>query len=213
MFASSETHLNMFSAVLPNALYISTHVTWKPGSLFGGCWAKRHNQAKEREKEGMVTWIKWGEPWGSFPRQCLPEQPSWGSFKLRYVHIHEFGFPGGSAGKESSCNVGNLGSISGLGRSPGEGKGTPVFWPGEFHGLCSPQACKEWDTAEQLSLHMHICDGAWAEENSTLHWGEGQQSPSFSLSKPWSLRINIIILSRSLQGDGVRVVRGGGGGP
>ena len=33
------------------------------------------------------------------------------------------GFPGGSANKESSCNVGDLGSIPGLGRSPGEGKG------------------------------------------------------------------------------------------
>ena len=34
------------------------------------------------------------------------------------------GFPCGSAGKKSACNVGDLGSISGLGRSPGEGKGT-----------------------------------------------------------------------------------------
>ena len=32
------------------------------------------------------------------------------------------GFPGVSAGKESSCNVGDLSSIPGLGRSPGEGK-------------------------------------------------------------------------------------------
>ena len=49
------------------------------------------------------------------------------------------GFPGSSAGKESACNVGDLGSIPGLGRSPGEGKGhTPVFWPGEFYGLYSP---------------------------------------------------------------------------
>ena len=31
------------------------------------------------------------------------------------------GFPGGLAGKESACNAGNLGSISGLGRSSGEG--------------------------------------------------------------------------------------------
>ena len=30
------------------------------------------------------------------------------------------------------------GSIPGLGRPPGEGKGYPVFWPGEFHGLYSP---------------------------------------------------------------------------
>ena len=31
-----------------------------------------------------------------------------------------WGFPGGPAGKESACNVGDLGSIPGLGRSPGE---------------------------------------------------------------------------------------------
>ena len=33
------------------------------------------------------------------------------------------GFPGGSDGKESACNVGDLGSISGSGRSPGGGHG------------------------------------------------------------------------------------------
>ena len=33
------------------------------------------------------------------------------------------GFPGGSVGKESTCNVGDLSSTPGLGRSPGEGKG------------------------------------------------------------------------------------------
>ena len=45
----------------------------------------------------------------------------------------------GSAGKEFTCNAGDLGSIPGLGRSPGAGKGypTPVFWPGDFHGLYS----------------------------------------------------------------------------
>ena len=36
------------------------------------------------------------------------------------------GFPDSSAGKESACNVGDLGSIPGLGRSPGEGKGYPL---------------------------------------------------------------------------------------
>ena len=35
----------------------------------------------------------------------------------------DVGFPGGSAGKESTCNVGGLGLISGSGRSPGEGHG------------------------------------------------------------------------------------------
>ena len=40
------------------------------------------------------------------------------------------GFHGGSAGKESTYNVGNLGSIPGLGRSPGEGKGYSLQYPG-----------------------------------------------------------------------------------
>ena len=36
------------------------------------------------------------------------------------------GFPGGSDGKASACNEGDLGSIPGSGRSPGEGNGTPL---------------------------------------------------------------------------------------
>jgi len=36
------------------------------------------------------------------------------------------GFPGSSAGKESTCNAGDPGSIPGLGRSPGEGIGYPL---------------------------------------------------------------------------------------
>ena len=36
------------------------------------------------------------------------------------------GFPGGSDGKEFACNKGDLGFISGLGRSPGEGDGNPL---------------------------------------------------------------------------------------
>ena len=36
------------------------------------------------------------------------------------------GFPGGSVGKESACNAGDLGLVPGLGRSPGEGKGYPL---------------------------------------------------------------------------------------
>ena len=40
------------------------------------------------------------------------------------------GFPGGSAGKESACDTGELGLISELGRSPGEGKGYPLQYSG-----------------------------------------------------------------------------------
>ena len=44
-------------------------------------------------------------------------------------------FPGGSAGKESACNVGDLGLIPGLERSLGEGKGYPLQYSG---GLGNP---------------------------------------------------------------------------
>ena len=40
------------------------------------------------------------------------------------------GFPVGSAGKESDCSTGVLGSIPGLGRSPGERKGYPLQYSG-----------------------------------------------------------------------------------
>ena len=40
------------------------------------------------------------------------------------------GYPGGSAGKASACNVGDLGSIPGLGRSPAEGNGYPLQYSG-----------------------------------------------------------------------------------
>ena len=46
-------------------------------------------------------------------------------------------FPGGSAGKESACNVGDLGSISGFGRSPGEGKGYSL----QYSGLENSRDC------------------------------------------------------------------------
>jgi len=39
----------------------------------------------------------------------------------------------------SACDMGDLGLLPGMRRSPGEGKGyTSVFWPGEFQGLYSP---------------------------------------------------------------------------
>ena len=40
------------------------------------------------------------------------------------------GFLGGSNGKESACNAGDLGSIPGLGRSPGEGKSYSLQYSG-----------------------------------------------------------------------------------
>ena len=71
------------------------------------------------------------------------------------------GFPAGSDSIESVCNAGDLGSIPGLERSPGERNGysTPVFLPGEFHGQrnladYSPWVCKELDKTEQLTVSL-----------------------------------------------------------
>ena len=56
--------------------------------------------------------------------------------------------------EESTCNVGGLGSIPGLGRSLGKGKATHssiLAW--RIPRLYSPWGCKESDATEQLSLH------------------------------------------------------------
>ena len=68
----------------------------------------------------------------------------------------------GSVEKNLPANAGGVGLIPGLGRSPGEGNGkpTPVFLPGKFHGQRSlaghsARDPKELDTPEQLSAHAH----------------------------------------------------------
>ena len=65
------------------------------------------------------------------------------------------GFPFGSAGKESACNAEDLGSIPGLGRSPGEGKGYPLQYSGLENSMdCIVHGVAESDTTEQLSLSL-----------------------------------------------------------
>ena len=69
---------------------------------------------------------------------------------LAFNFFHHQGlFPYGSAGKETACNVGDLGSIPGLGRSPGEGKGYPLQYSGLENSMN-----KELDMTEQLT-HTH----------------------------------------------------------
>ena len=65
------------------------------------------------------------------------------------------GFLCGSADKESSCNEGDLGSIPGLRRSPGEGKGYQFQYSGLENSMdCVVHGVTKSDTAEQLSLHF-----------------------------------------------------------
>ena len=72
------------------------------------------------------------------------------SFRVGFDTAFPGGFPGGSDGKESACNVGNLGSIPGLGRSPGEGKGYPLQYSGLENAMdYSPWGHKELDMTER----------------------------------------------------------------
>ena len=61
----------------------------------------------------------------------------WTTEEALYNYIWHWGFPFGSTGKESACNVGNLGLIPGLGWSPGKGKGYPPQYSGREYSMDS----------------------------------------------------------------------------
>ena len=79
------------------------------------------------------------------------------SFKINF-YWSMVAFPGNSAGKESSCNAGDPSSISGLGRSTGEGKGYPLQYSGLENSMdrgawqATVHGAAEWDMTERLSL-------------------------------------------------------------
>ena len=95
-------------------------------------------------------------------------EPSW-ELKLK-LHQEKEGFPCGSDSKETACNVGDLGVIPGLGRSPGGRLDNPLqnSCLENSHGEkslagYSPWCCKERDTTEWLSTAQekerseHLC--------------------------------------------------------
>ena len=100
--------------------------------------------------------------------QCRrPQFHSWGrksSWKRDRLSTPEsLSFPYVSDDKESACNVGNLGSVPGLRRSPVRGHGSPFqyYCLEDAHGQrslvgCSPWGCKELDMTQQLSTAQHI---------------------------------------------------------
>ena len=99
------------------------------------------------------------------------------------------GFPGGSAGKESACNAGDLGSIPGLGRSPEEGKGYPLQYSGlensmdyTVHGVAKSQT--------QLSdLYFHLLSfSLYIILRNNLH-PVNKQILSIQLNEFWHMTI------------------------
>ena len=78
------------------------------------------------------------------------------------------GFPDSSAGKESACNAGDLGSIPGLGRSPGEGKGYPL----QYSGLENSMDCivyrvtKSWTRMSDFHSSFNTRNGNLEQRTS-----------------------------------------------
>ena len=85
--------------------------------------------------------------------------------KEQAILSSSIGLPCGSAGKESACNAGDAGLISGLGRPPGEGKGSPLQYSGLEHSMdCVVHGVPKIRT--QLSdFHHHHPVSTWKE-----HW-------------------------------------------
>ena len=94
------------------------------------------------------------------------------------------GSPGDSYGKESACNVGDPGSISGMGRSPGGGawQPTPVFLPGEFHGRRSWVVYSPWDRKDRTWLSDYHFQFSLFRA-SEYHW------LNRSTQTPWHLTV------------------------
>ena len=88
-------------------------------------------------------------------QEIVPGSDSWvGKIRWRRDRLPTavfLGFPCGSAGKESICNVGDLGSIPALQRSPGEGKGYPL----QYSGLENFMDCTVHGVAKSRKQHVN----------------------------------------------------------
>ena len=97
-----------------------------PSSLWHSC--RKHSPAWESPGWPTVSMPPEAREWGG--QCCFLLHSQWDFFQGEKgfwccVSIL-LGFPGGSDGEESTCNAGDLGSIPGLGRSPGGGHGNPL---------------------------------------------------------------------------------------
>ena len=101
------------------------------------------------------------EPFTFHLTSCAVSVNVWMDSIFIYTHMGYRASLGGSAGKESACNAGDLGSIPGLGRSPGEGKGYPLQFGLENSMDCIVHGvAKSWTQLSDFHFHMgnmYIC--------------------------------------------------------
>ena len=80
------------------------------------------------------------------------------------------GFPGSSAGKDSTCNIGDPGLISGLGRSPGEGIGYPLqYWASQVTQMVKNLPAMQESQVQSLDWEDSLEKGT-ATHSSILAW-------------------------------------------
>ena len=154
---------------LPNVLIFLSPLTLALLSIFI-LWVDSPVEISylENDDEKDHWWLVLLPFWTTCKRESNPgPQRGWhsGCFSACVLGCSLPPFPAGSAGKESACNVGDLGLIPGLGRSPGKGTATHssilawrIPWTGRAMGLegwaLSPWVHKGSDTTEQLSLAL-----------------------------------------------------------
>ena len=125
------------------------------------CWERLRagGEGGDRGRDGWMAWLtqrrrvwaisrRW---WRTGSLACCS---AWGRKEWDTAGWQQIkGFPGGSGGKESTCNAGDRGSIPELGRSPGEGNGStlhllasripwteePGVWWATVHGITKSQ--------------------------------------------------------------------------
>ena len=123
--------------------------------LFSDCWVSKSAQNSESIKYEIV-----GQSFISL-NICGSSLNNINSGHLDFFQRLLSRLPGGSAGKESACNVGNLGLIPGLRRPPLEEDmathSSILAWRISLVG-CSPWGHKQSDMTERLSTHT-LCQG------------------------------------------------------
>ena len=159
---------------ISGCLWINTNQTHGPDDV----WMPQWNQVSKSQ------WPQWGWAlWGAPGKQHGSQAPLWHSshsypFLAHSVFCFHFGrmdFPGGSAGEESACNVGDLGSIPGLGRSPGEGNGYLL----QYSGLENAMDCivhgvtksGTWLSSFHFhSTHLFAIDSKLLQRKNPIWW-------------------------------------------
>ena len=111
----------------------------------------------------IVQLLKNPPPMQETPVQFLGQIP-WRRARLPTAVF--LGFPGGSAGKESTCNVGRPGFDPWVGKIRWRRLPTPIFWPGEFHGLYIVHGvAKSWTHLVTFTSHIIHYIKSRVEEN------------------------------------------------